>query len=280
MRVIEAADLADRIEELCLEVSTALPADVTDALSRFRAREESESGRRVIDLILENARAATELGVPLCQDTGFFTVYLTLAPGDAISGDLEGEAAGAVARATERGRLRPSVVRDPVGARVNTGNNTPPLVEMELSRAQESTLGVMAKGGGSEMASRLAMLAPGAGWGGALEFIVGMVEELGARACPPLVLGVGMGGSFDSVTRLAKKALMRPLDEQTADPAVRAREEELVSEVNRLGIGPGGHGGTVTCFGARITEAPCHMAILPVALSVSCHALRRKTVPI
>jgi len=128
------------------------------------------------------------------------------------------------------------------------------------------------------MASRLAMMPPGAGWEGVLDFISGVVERLGAGACPPLVLGVGVGGSFERAPKLAKKALMRPLDVEATDPVMRVREEELVERINRLGIGPGAVGGTVTCFGARILEAPCHMATLPVAVSVNCHALRRKTV--
>lgn len=280
MRVIEASRLAGEVEALCLEVSTAFPADAAEALIRYRALEESDAGRSLIDLILQNAAAAAELGVPLCQDTGIFTIYLTLAAGTALAGDVVREAGDAVARATVRGALRPSVVADPIGGRVNTGDNTPPLVEVEFSQGEESTLGVMAKGGGSETASRLAMMPPGAGWNGALEFIVGTVEALGAGACPPLVLGVGIGGSFDRAPKLAKKALMIPLDVEAPDPASRDREAELIERVNRLGIGPGGHGGSVTCFGARIIEAPCHMANLPVALSVNCHALRRKTIPI
>jgi fumarate hydratase subunit alpha len=280
MRVIEASRLGQDIEALCLEVSTVLPADAAEAIARYRGIEESPAGRSAMDLILENARVASELGVPLCQDTGIFTIYLTLAPPTSIEGDLEREAGKAVARATAIGSLRPSVVADPLGRRVNTGNNCPPLVEVEVVSGEQSTLGVLAKGGGTEMASRLAMMPPGAGWAGALEFIVRVVESFGARACPPLLLGVGVGGSFDRAPKLAKKALMTPLDVETSDPATRAREAELVERVNRLGIGPGGVGGTVTCFGARIAEAPCHMANLPVALSLNCHSLRRKTVPI
>ena len=149
-----------------------------------------------------------------------------------------------------------------------------------MAEGERSTLGVLAKGGGTEMASRLVMMAPGVGWAGALEFIVGVVEQYGARACPPLVLGVGVGGSFDRAPKLAKKALMTTLDTETVDIETRAREEELVTRVNDLGIGPGAVGGRVTCIGARIAEAPCHMANLPVAVSVNCHSLRRKTVDI
>ena len=280
MRAIEASGLGENIEQLCLEISTDLPPDVTEALGSFSKKEESPAGRSVLELILENARVASELGVPICQDTGVFTIYLTLGEGTAIVGDLDLEASQAVARATGRGALRPSVISDPLGGRINTGDNTPPLVEVKAGSSETTTLGVIAKGGGSEMASRLAMMPPGAGWEGALDFIAGVVERLGARACPPLVLGVGVGGSFERAPRLAKKALMRPLDVETTDPVMRVREEELVERMNRLGIGPGAVGGTVTCIGARILEAPCHMATLPVAVSVNCHALRRKTVQI
>jgi fumarate hydratase subunit alpha len=280
MTVIEASLLAGKIEDLCVEISTALPADVIEALGRFKGIEESPAGRSVIDLILENAHVAEDLGVPLCQDTGIFTIYLTLGTGTALEGDLSAEAGGALGRATARCSLRPSIVSDPLGRRVNTGDNSPPLLEVDVARGEETSLGILAKGGGSEMASRLAMMPPGAGWPGALEFITGVVELLGASACPPLVLGVGIGGSFDRAPRLAKKALMRPLDVETEDPAVRDREAELVEVVNRLGIGPGAVGGRVTCIGARIIEAPCHMANLPVAVSVNCHSLRRKTIAI
>jgi len=280
MKVIEVSRLAGKIEDLCVDISTSLPEDVVEALNRFKGIEESPTGRSVIDLILENALVAEDLGVPLCQDTGVFTIYLTVGSGTALEGDLAGEASGAVARATARCSLRPSIVADPLVGRVNTGDNSPPLVEVEAASGEETSLGVLAKGGGSEMASRLVMMPPGAGWPGALEFIVGVVESFGARSCPPLVLGVGIGGSFDMAPKLAKRALMTPLDVETNDPAVRDREAELVESVNRLGIGPGALGGRVTCIGARIIDAPCHMANLPVAVSVNCHSLRRKTIAI
>lgn len=280
MRVIEASRLGLLVESLCLEVSTVLPPDVVETLSRYREQEESPGGVNVIELILENAREASRLGVPLCQDTGVFTVYLTLGRDTALEGDFAGEAAAGLARATQRGSLRPSIVDKPVGGRKNTGDNTPPLLEVSVSRGGETTLGVLAKGGGCEMASRLAMLPPGAGWRGVLEFILEEVERLGARSCPPLVLGVGIGGSFDSAPRLAKEALLAPLDIPNPDPETSRREEELVRAANRLGIGPGALGGTVTCMGARILDAPCHMATLPVALSMNCHALRRKVITV
>jgi fumarate hydratase subunit alpha len=280
MKTIRASDLGPRIESLCLEISTVLPQDVLEALSRARQNEKSESARKVIDLIIENARVAGEMGVPLCQDTGMFTVFLTLGGDACLEGDLEVEAARAVARATAGGSLRPSVVADPVDGRANTGDNTPPLVEVDVAFGGQSTLAVMAKGGGCENASRLGMLPAGAGWPGVLRFVRDVAAEVGACACPPLVLGVGIGGSFDRAPKLAKKSLLETLDRENPDPVTAAREREVVDEVNRLGFGPGALGGTVTCIGARIASAPCHMATLPVAVSVNCHELRRKVIPI
>jgi len=280
MRVIEASKLGEAIESLCLDVATTLPPDVLGALEQSRVHERSEQGRSVLDMIIDNALIASTEGVPLCQDTGVFTVYVTLGRDTAIEGDLQAEASAAVARATARGRLRASVVDEPLDRRRNTGDNTPAFVEVEMSTADASTVGVIAKGGGSEMASRAAMLLPGSGWEGVREFVLEVVAEVGARSCPPLVLGLGVGGTFDRAAAMARRALMVPLDRVNPDERTALRERDLVSEVNRLGIGPGALGGTTTCIGARIIEAPCHMASLPVALSVNCHSLRRKTIEI
>lgn len=280
MRVLEASRLGELVESLCLEVSTNLPEDVISALSLFRERERSEAGRAVIDSIIENAKVARILGVPLCQDTGCFTVFITLGNDTAIEGDIASELSAAVARASRRGALRPSLVADPLDERNNTGDNTPPLVDIETGRGEKTTVAVMARGGGSEMASRLSMLPPGGGFPAVRRFVVDVVAEVGARSCPPLVLGVGVGGSFDGAPLLAKKALLSPLDQKSPDPLTAERERELVEAVNGTGIGPGALGGTVTCIGAKIVQAPCHMANLPVAVSVSCHSLRRKAVPV
>ena len=280
MRVLEASTIGEAIESLCLDVATTLPGDVLDALERSRDSERSEQGRSVLDMIVDNARVASSEGVPLCQDTGVITVYVTLGADTAITGDLAAESSAAVARATEKGSLRASVVDEPMDERRNTTDNTPAFVELETSTDPATTVGVMAKGGGSEMASRSAMLLPGAGWEGARDFVLEVVEEVGARSCPPLVLGLGVGGTFDRAAVMARRALMEPLDSMNPDERLAVREIELVGEVNRLGIGPGALGGTTTCIGARIAEAPCHMASLPVALSVNCHSLRRKTVEI
>lgn len=280
MRVLEANRLGPVIEELVLDVSSNLPDDVVSALEASLGRERSDRGKVVTRMILENARHAADLHVPVCQDTGAFTIFLDLAGDTAVKGDLVKEASAAVARATARGFLRPSMVEDPAGDRRNTGDNTPATVEVTVGRGGETRLAVMAKGGGCQMASSLAMLPPGAGWAGVTEHVTGVVERYGAGSCPPLVLGLGIGGGFDTACGLAARALLRPLDEQNPSASAAEREERLRREVNRLGIGPGGLGGTTTCLGVRIEEAPCHIATLPVALSISCHALRRKAVAV
>lgn len=279
MRVLDAALLGREAEALIREVSTDLPGDVLAALERALADEESPAGRDALRLIIENAGAARDLGVPICQDTGLFTVFISLARDTGIEGDLAGEMDAAVARATRAASLRASVAREVFTERANTSDNTPALVEMEYGGGDETTLAVLAKGGGSENASRLGMLPPGAGAAGIVDFVTGVVDEVGARSCPPLILGIGIGGSFDRAPRLANAALLEPLDSEPA-PGTAGLAGEIVRRVNALGIGPGAVGGTVTCLGARVLHEPCHIANLPVAVSVNCHALRRGTTTI
>lgn len=280
MKVLEASGLGSLVETMCLEISTRLPEDVIWALSKYRERESTKRGREIIDMIVENARLASEKNVPICQDTGVFCVYLSLGIDTAVNGEFRAEAEKAVSRATKAGGLRSSIVSSPASTRMNTGDNTPPIVKVEMTDDKDSTLSVIAKGGGSESASKLLMMSPGAGWEGVMDFTLKVVEEHGAKSCPPLVLGIGVGGSFDNAPELAKKALLRPLNEMNPDPEAAVMEDKVVEAVNKLGIGPGGFGGDVTCIGARINQAPCHVANLPVAVCVNCHALRRKTVSI
>lgn len=280
MRVLEASMLGAAVRELCLEVSTGLSPDVLSALEAARALEESPQAARAIDLIVENARVATADGVPLCQDTGAFNVFLDLGRDTCVEGNLQSACSAAVADATAKGRLRASVVSRPADERLNTGDNTPAFLDVSFSSGDETRLGVMAKGGGSEMASRAGMLAPGAGWEGIMDFACEVVDRKGAGSCPPLVLGLGIGGTFATVAGLAARALLRGLDEPAEDESAGRRQRELTDAVNRLGIGPGALGGRTTCLGTRIASAPCHMASLPVALCVCCHSLRRKVITV
>jgi len=277
MKRIKAKEIGEKIESLCLEISTSLSDDVIRALKQALEREKSKKGRKVLEMILENAKSAGELGVPICQDTGIFTIFLDLEPDVCIEGDIYSEASSAVSQATKIGALRPSVVSPPIDERRNTWDNTPPLLITGFTSGN-SLLSVMAKGGGSEMASRMAMLKPGSGWPGVVKFIMDVLDEVAPRACPPLFLGVGIGGSFERACELSKRALLLPVDRLSEDERIAERERELIKLSNDLGFGPGGLGGTITCAGARIIEDACHMASLPVALNVCCHALRRKTI--
>lgn len=278
MRAIEAAEIGRLVESLCLRVSCELPRDVEKALVDALPQEHSPEGREALEILLKNAKVAREEGLPVCQDTGVFCVFLSLAPGDWIDGDLRAQVDAGVARATTDGHLRSSVVSDPAGRRVNTGDNTPALISIEQACGGGSRLSVLSRGGGSENASRVVMLQPGEGWAGVVAFIAGVAGEVAARSCPPLILGVGVGGSFDRAPVLAKKALLVPLDERNRDPEAEAAEKEILQAANATGVGPGALGGTVTCVGVRILKEPCHVANLPVAVSVSCHALRRATI--
>ncbi|MDD5748477.1 MAG: fumarate hydratase [Actinomycetota bacterium] len=279
MRILSAKSLGKTIESLCIEISSILGEDVLRALEEALEAEKSSRGKSVLRMIIENAKVAKELGLPICQDTGFFTVFLDLGIDTCVDGDFLEEAKTAVSRATRMCALRSSLVRDPLGERKNTGDNTPPLVVISKGSERESRLGVMAKGGGSEMACRISMLPPGAGWDGVLCFVMETLKRVGAQACPPLVLGLGVGGSFERAALLSKRALLTPLG-KNVDEELSKREQELVELANELGFGPGALGGTASCIGARILSEPCHMATLPVALNISCHALRRKLVSI
>lgn len=270
MRELAAAAIAEEVAALCQRVNCRLPEDVRQALAAAREREESPLGRRVLAELLANAQIAEEEGVPLCQDTGLATFFVELGSRVRITGgSLEEAIAEGVRRGYREGYLRPSVVADPLNRR-NTGDNTPPVVHLELVEGENLRLRFLPKGGGSENAARLFMLPPAAGREGVIRAVAEAVELAGPNACPPVVVGVGLGGTAEQALLLAKKALLRPLTEP-AEPL----EEEILTAVNRLGIGPQGFGGRVTALAVRVLRAPTHIACLPVGVSLSCHALRR-----
>ena len=233
----------------------------------------------MLDQLAENARIAREDRVPICQDTGTVWASLEIGPDVLVRGDVFADVDDAVARAYDEVRLRKSVVRDAVLDRANTGDNTPAFCDIHpVDEPGAARLHLMLKGGGSDNASRVVMLVPGAGKQGIVDELTRCVREKGANACPPLVVGVGIGGTFDKVAGLAKRALMRPVDEPAADPRVRALEEELLAAVNATGLGPGGLGGATTALAVRVATAPCHIAALPLAINMGCSAMRRCTI--
>lgn len=276
MREIQAREIAETVKRLCIEANRHLPGDVAEALHVFRAQEPFESARDTLDVLLQNERIARETEMPICQDTGMAVVFADVGQEVHIAGDFESAIQEGVRAGYTEGLLRKSVVADPLRRR-NTGDNTPAIVHVRLVAGDRVTLTVAPKGFGSENMSRLAMLTPAQGVEGVKAFVLDTVRQAGANPCPPMVLGVGIGGDFERVAEMAKRALLLPLDTRNPDPLYAALEEELLEQVNATGIGPQGLGGRTTCIGLHILQMATHIAGLPVAVNVSCHVTRHQT---
>lgn len=242
-----------------------------------RAREESPAGRETLELLLRNYDAAAETGLPMCQDTGLAVIMAEVGQDVRIRGDLREAINQGVRRGCREGYLRTSVVAHPL-RRVNTGDNTPAIIHVSLAPGDRLRLTCLPKGGGSENASALRMLTPSDGRAGVVNFVVGRVSEQGVNACPPLVVGVGIGANFEGCALLAKRALLRPLGQPSPDPEDAALEQEILCRINALGIGPGAFGGTVTALAVHVETAPCHIASLPCAVNIQCNAHRKAEV--
>ena len=280
MTVVTAADTARAVADSVRVASTSLRPDVLEAMRSAAATEPSERGREVLAQLLENAAISARDSVPLCQDTGTVWVWVELGRQSCLEGDLQAEVDAAVARSFREHALRMSVVHDALCDRTNTSDNTPAFVDLTQRAGIGATVHVMLKGGGSDNASALAMLDPAQGMEGVERFVLDVVSAKATGACPPLIVGVGVGGTFDSVSKLAKKALLRPLGEPAVSPAAGALEERLLADINALGIGPAGLGGATTALGVRVFTAPCHIAALPVAVNLGCSAMRSVTVEV
>ncbi|MCE5191944.1 MAG: fumarate hydratase [Actinomycetia bacterium] len=275
-----ATAIAAAVEDAVAQAAVTLRPDVLSALRRAYDSEPSARGRAVLGQLLENAEIAARDRVPLCQDTGTVWVWVELGADECAPVGLQAEIDRAVARAYSDNGLRMSVVRDALFDRGNTGDNTPAFLDVTLRRGSGATVHVMLKGGGSDNASVVAMLDPSAGADGVVEIVERTVEAKASGACPPLIVGVGVGGTFDSVAKLAKRALLLPLDERSLDPRVRAFEERLLGVVNATGVGPAGLGGVTTALGVRVISAPCHIAALPAAVNLGCCAMRSVTLEV
>lgn len=274
MRVVPYDAVVAATKRLCLDASVYLGEDVWEALRAARGREASPLGRRVLEDILENDRIAVLETAPLCQDTGTAVVFVELGQEVRVEGGLLTDAIDeGVRRGYTEGYLRKSMVADPL-RRMNTGDNSPAVVHVDLVAGEALRLTLLPKGGGAENMSRAAMLTPADGERGVRSFVLETVERAGPNACPPVIVGVGIGGTFDTAAMLAKRALLRRVGERHPDPYYAAMEEELLAAVNDLGIGPMGYGGTVTALDVRIATAPCHIVSLPVAVNMQCHAAR------
>ena len=277
MREIQAQQITDVVERLCIEANEQLPEDIKNAIHRCRACEDWEIAQGVLDQIITNFEIAGEERVPICQDTGMACVFLEIGQDVHITGgDLREAVDEGVRRGYDKGYLRKSVVRDPV-RRGNTGDNTPAMLYTEIVPGEQIKVTVGPKGFGSETMSAIRMFKPSAGIEGIKDFILETVENAGPNPCPPMVVGVGIGGTFDKCALLAKKALMRSTEERNPDPYYAALEEEMLEKINQLGIGPQGFGGRTTALALNIETMPTHIAGMPCAVNINCHVTRHKT---
>jgi len=278
MRKIAVSDIIEHIRELCIQANERLPEDVAGHIARCYAQEPWVPARETLGRLLENMEIAEREQMPICQDTGMTCVFIELGQDThLVGGDLYEAIHEGVRRGYVEGYLRKSIVADPL-RRVNTGDNTPAMIHVDIVPGDQLTITVAPKGGGSENMSRLVMLPPFAGREGVIAFVVETVRLAGPNPCPPIVVGVGIGGSFDLVASLAKQALLRPLDQSNPDPYYQEMETELLERINALGVGPQGFGGRSTALGVQIKAHPAHIATLPVAVNLNCHVARRATV--
>ena len=274
MRTIQASALTETVARLCVQANIHLPQDIVAALDRSRTEEPWPLAKETLGLLWDNMKLAEQTDMPVCQDTGMACVFIELGQDVHINGNLDEAVNEGVRRGYEKAYLRKSITADPL-QRVNTGDNTPAFLTVHLVPGDVCKITVAPKGAGSENMSRLTMLKPADGVQGVKDFVMETVKQAGANPCPPIVLGIGIGGSFDKCAALAKKALLRPLDEPNADPYYAALEKELLDAVNATGFGPQGFGGATTCLGVAIEQKSTHVACLPVAVNISCHVTRR-----
>ncbi len=277
MRDIEAQEITKTVSRLFQEANFFLPDDVLASLKQARETEESPVGREVLDRILENADISAKERIPLCQDTGTAVVFLELGQ-DAhiIGGDLYTAVDEGVRQGYNEGYLRKSIVGQPYSGRVNTKDNTPAVIHTDIVAGDRLKITVMPKGGGAENMARLTMLTPARGRQGVIDFVVNAVDEAGGNPCPPVIVGVGIGGTAEKAVLLAKRALLCKVGEPNPDAEVAELEKEILRRVNNLGIGPMGYGGRITALAVHAEVFPAHIASLPVAVNLQCHSARHK----
>lgn len=273
MREISPLQITEAVKRLCIEANCHLPQDMKTCIESSHSAEPWPQAREILDRIVENYQIAERENRPICQDTGLACVFISVGQDVHIDGNLTEAVNEGVRQGYMEGYLRKSVVRDPID-RVNTGDNTPAMIYYDIVPGDKVEIIVAPKGAGSENMSRIKMLKPSDGLQGVKDFILQVVEEAGPNPCPPIVVGVGVGGTFDKAAFLAKKALLRCTDERNADPFWAALEEEMLQRINELGIGPQGFGGKTTALCVNIEPYPCHIASLPVAVNINCHVTR------
>ena len=276
MREIKASLITETISRLCIEANCHLPGDMKNRISECRGCETWPVAQGILDQIIENYNIADEQNVPICQDTGMACVFVEIGQDVHVDGNLEEAIHEGVRIGYRDGYLRKSVVRDPLD-RVNTGDNTPAMIYYNIVPGDKVTITVAPKGFGSENMSQTKMLKPSDGVQGVKDFVVKVVEDAGPNPCPPIVVGVGIGGTFDKAAFMAKKALMRSVDERHPEKFYSDLEAELLEKINALGVGPQGFGGRTTALAVNIEKCPTHIAGLPVAVNINCHVTRHKT---
>jgi fumarate hydratase subunit alpha len=277
MREIHLSQITAAVRDLTVSANTHLGQDVLEAFERAIDQEVSPTGKDILAKLIENAHIAQEEGIPICQDTGFAVVFVELGQEvHLVGGELKEAINEGVRQGYQEGYLRKSICHP--FTRKNTADNTPAIIHVEVVPGDGLHLIVAPKGGGSENMSRVTMLTPAVGIPGVKDFVVQRVKESGANPCPPTIVGVGIGGTFEMAAMLAKKALLRPLSSQNPDPELSTLEQEMLKEINGLGIGPQGLGGRITSLAVHVNMMPCHIASLPVAVNIQCHAARHKEI--
>lgn len=276
MREIDALTITNTVKKLCIDANCHLGCDIKNRIAECAKNEPWPTAKGILEQIIENYTIADSETVPICQDTGVACVFLKIGQAVHINGNLTDAINEGVRQGYTEGFLRKSVVRDPLD-RVNTGDNTPAMIYYEIVEGDKLEITVAPKGFGSENMSAIAMLRPSDGVDGVKDFIIKTVLEAGPNPCPPIVVGVGIGGTFDKAAFLAKKALLRPIDKPNETPFYADLEKELLEKINALGIGPQGFGGKTTALAVNIEHFPTHIAGLPVAVNINCHVTRHKT---
>ena len=280
MRQINTEQITDIVEKLCIDANYNLEDDLITSLRSALEKEESPLGKEVITQLLENAEIGRNEQVPVCQDTGFAIVFIEIGQEVALVGNNLREVINeGIRRGYKNGLLRNSIVKNPID-RIDTGDNTPAVIHTDIVPGNKIKIIFDAKGGGCENMSRSAMLTPAQGRDGVIDFVIETVSAAGANPCPPIIVGVGLGGTFDYSTLLAKKAILRPVGSNNKDKTIASLETELLEKINKLGIGPQGLGGRITALAVQVEVFPCHIASLPVAVNIECHSHRTKTVVI
>jgi len=276
MREVRVSEITDKIEEMFIDACRNIPCNILASLKEAKEKEESPLGKEVIERIIQNDELAHDKGLPMCQDTGIAVVFLEIGYDVHFDGDIYEAVNEGVRRAYINGYLRKSVVKHPLD-RVNTKDNTPAIVHIKLVKGDKIKIDVAPKGGGSENMSLVKILIPADGIDGIKKLVLETVLKGGGKPCPPVIVGLGIGGNLEESAILAKKALLRDVDDVNEDPILAKLEKELKEEINKLGVGPMGFGGTQTCLAVKALAYPCHIASLPLAINIQCHAARHKS---